>query len=240
MIAHHRDPSGELLDVRTATTELHNVLRPTVAISWFVSFAALALYRHPQWRQRLRYGDGNLLRAFAHEVRRLFPFVPVLAARARHDDLDWDGHHLPAGGLVILDVHGTNHDPRHWPNPDTFDPDRFVGHDPDPYTLIPQGGGDRTTGHRCPGEDITIELLAGAVHALTALDYDVPAQDLTYSLRRVPTRPRSGVVFTDVRASATPTLNLLSRPTQGSPRGVRAAVPEIVSLPGCRNRRPGR
>lgn len=204
VIAHHRDPSGDLLDVRTATTELHNVLRPTVAVSWFVSFVALALYQHPQWRQRLRDGDGNLLRAFAHEVRRLFPFVPVLAARARHD-LDWDGHHLPAGGHVILDVHGTNHDPRYWPNPDTFDRDRFVRYDPDPYTLVPQGGGDRTTGHRCPGEDITIELLAGAVHALTALDYDVPAQDLTYSLRRVPTRPRSGGVITDIRAATTPT-----------------------------------
>jgi fatty-acid peroxygenase len=135
VIAYHRDPSGDLIDVRTATTELHNVLRPNVAVSWFVSFAALALYRHPQW---LRDGDGSLLRAFAHEVRRrLFPFVPVLAARTRHD-LDWDEHHLPAGGHVVLDVHGTNHDPRYWPNPDTFDPDRFVGYHAETYTLIPR------------------------------------------------------------------------------------------------------
>ena len=202
VVAHHRDPSGDLLDLRTATTELHNVLRPTVAVSWFISFAALALHQHPGWRQRLRDGDVDLLRAFAHEVRRLFPFVPVLAARARHD-LDWDGHHVHAGGLVVLDVHGTNHDPRYWPDPDTFDPDRFVGHQPDPYTLIPQGGGDRTSGHRCPGEDITIELLAGAAQALTSLDYDVPAQDLRYSFRHIPTRPRSGVIITRVREAAT-------------------------------------
>jgi fatty-acid peroxygenase len=48
---------------------------------------------------------------------------------------------MPRGGLVILDVYGTNHDPRHWPDPQRFDPQRFPNAPVNPDTLMPQGGG---------------------------------------------------------------------------------------------------
>src|SRR3954470_10063081 len=38
VVAFHRDSNGELLEPRVAAVELLNVLRPTVAISWFVAF----------------------------------------------------------------------------------------------------------------------------------------------------------------------------------------------------------
>ena len=44
-----------------------------------------------------------------------------------------------------------------------------------------------------------MELLKGAVRVLAGLRYEVPDQDLTYSLRRMPTRPRSGFRITNVR-----------------------------------------
>jgi fatty-acid peroxygenase len=173
-----------------------------VATAWFVAFSALALHENPQWRTRLAQASGDDLdrdlEAFAHEVRRLYPFAPVVGARAARD-ITWRGHLLPEGRLVLLDLHGMNHDPHVWREPDRFDPERFVGRAPDAYTYVPQGGADPHTGHRCAGERVTVELLKSAVRALTAVRYDVPEQDLAYPLSRIPTRPRSGFVLENVR-----------------------------------------
>jgi len=190
-----RDTKGKLLPLRTAATALLNVVRPTVAVAWFVAFAGVALHEHPQWRERIAGGDVAALDAFAQEVRRLYPFVPVLAARARRAQ-DVLGVRVPRGGLVVLDVHGTTHDPAHWPDPDRFAPERFLDGPVDADALVPQGGGDVATGHRCPGEGVTLTMIAVAARALAGLAGPIPAQDLGYDLSRIPTRPRSGVVLT--------------------------------------------
>lgn len=65
----------------------------------------------------------------------------------------------------------------------------------------PAGGGDPAHGHRCPGEDVTVAVLATLAKQLADLDYDVPAQDLSIPLSRIPTRPRSGFVLTVARPS---------------------------------------
>jgi hypothetical protein len=44
---------------------------------------------------------------------------------------------------------------------------------------IPQGAGDARTGHRCPGEDVTVALLASLAVRLARPHYDVPEEDLT-------------------------------------------------------------
>jgi fatty-acid peroxygenase len=193
-VAAARDNRGKLLPLRTAATELLNVVRPTVAVAWFVAFAGAALHEHPRWRERIAGGDGAAAEAFVQEVRRLYPFVPVLAARARCAQ-DVLGVRVPRGGLVMLDVHGTDHDPAQWPDPDRFDPNRFLQGPMDPDALVPQGGGDVSTGHRCPGEGVTLTMLAVAVRALAGLTRSFPSQDLRFDLSRIPTRPRSGVVL---------------------------------------------
>ena len=189
---------GRALPATTAGVALLNVVCPTVAVAWFVTFAGLALHEYPEWRDRIRDGDDAALGAFAHEVRRAAPFVPVLAAKARTAQ-DVLGVSVPRGGLVVLDVHGTDHDPRQWPDPERFDPGRFLadGTMPqwDPDALVPQGGGDVRTGHRCPGEDVVLTMIAVATRVLAGLAITLPAQDLRMDLRRVPTRPRSGVVL---------------------------------------------
>ena len=153
-----------------------------------------ALHEHPEWWRRIADGDEVALAAFVQEVRRLYPFVPVLAARTRTTQ-DVLGVPLPRGGLVVLDVHGTDHDPAHWPDPDRFDPNRFLQGSVDLDTLVPQGGGDVATGHRCPGEAVTLTMLAVAARVLARTPYTLPAQDLGYDLSRIPTRPRSGVIL---------------------------------------------
>lgn len=80
------------------------------AVAWFIAFAALLLHDHPQWRDRAQI-DSEVRRAVAQQIRRIVPFVPVLAARASYDQ-DVLGIPLRKRGLVVLDVYGPNHDSR--------------------------------------------------------------------------------------------------------------------------------
>jgi fatty-acid peroxygenase len=198
VIAEHRADHGRRLPARIAAVELLNVLRPTVAVDRFVVFAALALHDHPAWRAKVR-GDDHATECFVQEVRRYYPFFPVASARVRRS-FEWQGHPFPQGRRVLLGLYATNHHPELWPEPERFRPERFTGRPGDPFTLVPQGGGDHFTGHRCAGEWITIELLKRAVANLTgAMSYQVPPQDLALELSRTPALPPSGFLIDAVR-----------------------------------------
>ncbi|WP_142850052.1 cytochrome P450 [Telmatospirillum sp. J64-1] len=199
VIAAHRDRQGRLLDVAAAAVELLNLLRPTVAVARFVVFAALALHDHPGWRTRLAEGDEQDLEHFVQEVRRFYPFFPFIAGRAR-EAFDWRGYHFVKDRWVILDIYGTHHDPRVWSEPDLFQPDRFRDWNGSAFSLIPQGGGDHYSGHRCPGEWFTIDLMKRMIRLLVRdMDYDVPQQDLSIDLSRMPTIPKSRFRIAHVR-----------------------------------------
>lgn len=198
VIARHRGEDDALLDTTVAAYELLNILRPSVAIGRFVTFAALALHDTPGARA-FAEGDDRDLECFAHEVRRLYPFFPIIAGRVTKP-FHWRDHAFGEGDWVILDLHGTNHDPRAWPEPDAFRPERFRTWEDSPYDFIPQGGGDYLTGHRCPGERTTIEVLKRAARLLaTGMTYEVPQQDLGIDLSRLPAEPKSGFVMANVR-----------------------------------------
>lgn len=201
VVVRHRDADGQLLDPHTAAVELLNVIRPTVAVCWFVAYAGHALRLRPDLRERLGEDDPAFAVAFAHELRRFYPFAPFLGGRAV-TDLEWRGEPIPAGTLVLLDLYGQNHDPDLWDDPYTFDPQRFLERPPHRDELVPQGGGDRATGHRCPGEDVTIAMLRALGPRLARLEYHVPEQDLRIPLSRIPARVRSGFVIEGVRVPA--------------------------------------
>lgn len=194
VVVHHRDADGEHLDPHTAAVELLNVIRPTTAIAWFLAFSGHALARWPQHRDRLASGDPAFAEAWAHEVRRFYPFAPFIGGRAPQET-EWDGVRIPRNSMVLLDLWGTNHDPELWPEPHAFRPERFLDRQIGAFELVPQGGGDPRTNHRCPGERVTVALLSALAVRLARLDADVPEQDLTISLRRIPARPASGVVL---------------------------------------------
>lgn len=202
LIASHRDLKGNLLDKHTAAVELINILRPTVAIDRFITFAALALHQHPQYQARLQAGEEGLAEMFVQEVRRYFPYAPFLAALVRRD-FSWQGYFFPRGRLVLLDVYGTNHDGRIWEQPYAFRPERFSTWNQSPFNFIPQGGGDYASGHRCAGEWVTIEQMKLAVNMLARqMEYQVPRQDLRISLTRIPAMPKSRFIIDQVRAIA--------------------------------------
>ncbi len=200
VMAEHRDPDGELLDVGTVAVELINVLRPTVSVARFVVFAALALHEQPELRGRIA-GEDGFVRCVAEEVRRYYPFFPVVGGRVQ-EEFDWRGSRWRRGDWLLLDLYASNHDARIWGDPEEFRPDRFSGWRGSPFSLVPQGGGDHRTTHRCPGEGPVLSLLDRAVRLLaTQTSYEVPPQDLTIDLTRMPAAPRSCVVVRDLRLS---------------------------------------
>jgi fatty-acid peroxygenase len=123
----------------------------------------------------------------------------VVGALVRHD-FTWKDYPFPRGRKVLLDLYGTNHDPRLWPEPEAFRPERFRQWEGNPFAFIPQGGGDHHLHHRCPGEWITIALMQGALRFLVGrITYEVPAQDLEIDYARLPALPCSRVIISNVR-----------------------------------------
>ncbi|MFL6167472.1 MAG: cytochrome P450 [Ornithinibacter sp.] len=192
VIAHHRDARGQLLEPHVAAVELLNMLRPTVATAVYITFVAHALDAHPAWRQRLSEGDGTEDHAFIEEVRRHYPFFPAVTAIVR-DDFEWQGHRFRAGRRAMLDLFGTNHDPRVWDEPFRFDPERFLGPAPSIFAFVPQGGGEAAVHHRCPGEPISTRLMAVALDQLTRrMTYTPTKPDAPLDVHRLPALPAHG------------------------------------------------
>ena len=197
-IANHRDLQGELLSEKHAAVELLNILRPTVAVAHFIVHEAHALERYPESRRLAGSSYESDREQFVQEVRRFSPFFPFIGGIALQD-IDWRGTRIRKDQWVILDLYGTNRDPRAWDNPDTFDPSQMNSWDGSAFSLIPQGAGDFETGHRCPGEWLTIALMKQAAQMLTnRMSYSVPDQDLSMSMNEFPAIPASGFVMRNI------------------------------------------
>ncbi|KAA0139343.1 cytochrome P450 [Gimesia chilikensis] len=199
IIAWHRDLDQQLLPPEVAAVELLNVLRPVVAVSVYLTFVAHALQQHPHSRKLLRSDFGRYALPFVQEVRRFYPFFPLTAARVRKY-FEWQGHAFPRGRRVLLDLYGTNHDRRIWNKPEHFEPERFLQHNVSPFDFIPQGGGDVRSGHRCPGEDVAVNLmLRTAEFLIREVQYEVPRQNLELDFSRMPALPESRFRISAIR-----------------------------------------
>ena len=230
VFAHHRDIDGALLDAHMAAVELINVIRPYVAIAYYVAFSALALHEFPEEAKKLREGGEEYAHLFTQEVRRYYPFVPILGARVAKA-FDWRGHSFDKGRLVVLDIYGTLHDSSLWEQPDKFKPERFKNWEGSPFDFIPQGGGDHYANHRCAGEWITIGAAKVSLQFLAGLHFDVPAQNLKVSLRRMPTFPKSGFVLKNIKKRGEGVY--MERTASKKPTVAERAAAERAAAAGC-------
>ena len=198
-MAFHRELDGKLLDSNMAAIELINILRPIVAISTYIVFTALALFENPELKNNLLSGDDKELEMFVQEVRRYYPFTPFVGAKVKKN-FTWKQQQFKEGDLVMLDVYGINHDSRIWQNPYSFQPNRFQDFNDNLFEFIPQGGGDSSKGHRCPGEGFTIEIMKVTLDFLvTKIEYNIPEQDLSYDINKIPTFPKSGFIMNHIQ-----------------------------------------
>jgi len=87
----------------------------------------------------------QLTRRVIEESMRLFPPVWMLSRTALQDDVV-GGFHIPAGSLILVSQYVTHRHPDFWPDPENFDPDRFlperVAKRPR-YAYFPFSGGPR-------------------------------------------------------------------------------------------------
>ncbi|KAL1449459.1 hypothetical protein WDU94_001963 [Cyamophila willieti] len=68
----------------------------------------------------------QLLTRVIKESLRLFPSAPVIGRQAE-EEIKVDGYVIPKGAGIYVPIYcGIHRDPRFWPNPDRFDPDRFL------------------------------------------------------------------------------------------------------------------
>ncbi len=120
------------------------------ALSW--AFERLA--RHPQIAARIATDpeDDVYLEAVVREVLRQRPLVPALVRKLTVPALLGE-YALPEGWVLMPAVFSVHHDPRIYPEPERFSPERFLGPDPPPaWAWIPFGGGNR----RCVGASLAL------------------------------------------------------------------------------------
>lgn len=197
-IAWYERSNGKLLPIPDAAEEVLNIIRPFVAISRYVCFSQLTILENPQMRQTLGK-DLQYVNWFIQEVKRFYPAVPFVVAKARESFI-WEDIYFPKNRLVLLDLYGSNHHPDTWDEPENFVPERFQFLDEkDRYRLIPQGAGDLEFGHRCAGEEITTQMMRISLEYLLRLDYDLPDQDLKYKLNQIPAQPSSKIILQNIQ-----------------------------------------
>lgn len=194
----YRDEMGELMSPQITAVELLNLIRPIVAVAVYIVFAAVALYENPAYKVKLSLGQEEDLERFNEEVRRYYPFAPFVGAKVKKNFI-WKGYAFKKGTLVLLDLYGTNHDERFWKSPYSFNPDRYKKEKISLYNFMPQGGGS-LRGHRCMGESITMAMMNIALDVLVnKISYELPPQDLSYSMSCIPTLPSSGVKMSRIK-----------------------------------------
>ncbi|MDN6195343.1 MAG: cytochrome P450, partial [Atopostipes suicloacalis] len=189
------DLDGELLPVEVAAVELLNIIRPTVALTVWMALMGEALFNKEGIYDELKEDFERLQDPFIQEMRRYYPFFPMLPAIAI-DDVEIDGYHIPKDSWTVLDLYGTNHDERVIEKPEEFNIRRYLGRAKDlsyeeEYEMIAQGGGKFREMHRCAGEWITLHSLrVFSDFLVNKYDFTKVEQDWTIPMNQFPTYPK--------------------------------------------------
>jgi cytochrome P450 len=178
----------------------------SAALAWTGYFIA----RYPGVQERLREevdavlsGRAATLEDLPHltfadrvvkESLRLCPPTPALINREAVAEVEVGGYRLPRGSLVILSPYVTQRDPRWFPEPERFDPDRLgpgrVEDIPD-FAYFPFGAGP----HVCVGNTFAMMEITLVVATLVQRFHIelTPGQEDFVPELKVSLRPKGGV-----------------------------------------------
>lgn len=169
-----RERSALLEELRTLLIIGHET--SGCAMAW----ALERLAWHPQIAERLHdkivFGDESYLDAVVRETLRTRP--PVIdAVRTATEDTEICGHSVPAGTTLVAALLLIHRRPDTYPDPGSFDPERFLDTSPAPAAYIPFGVGKR----RCLGaplatREITTLIREAVEHTVIRPQRDRPEQ----------------------------------------------------------------
>jgi len=139
------DVDNAVEEIRVALAAGYDTTAHTLAWAlWHLAAAA-------QWR------DRETLPVVLDEVLRLYP-AGWVGSRVAHRDTRADGVEIPAGMMVLYSPYLTHRDPRLWPDPAAFRPDRFADGRP-AWGFIPFSAGRRS----CLGAHLARRMLLTAL-----------------------------------------------------------------------------
>ncbi|MDX1393620.1 MAG: cytochrome P450 [Gemmatimonadota bacterium] len=96
-------------------------------VTSFMRWLLAQVADHPEWQQRVREDDGSdIAGRMVQETLRLEQSEYLYREVVR--PLEVGDFRVPAGWLLRVCVQESHRDPRFFPDPDRFDPDRFAGH----------------------------------------------------------------------------------------------------------------
>ncbi|MBY3116066.1 cytochrome P450 [Rhizobium laguerreae] len=101
-----------------------------------IEFGLLAMFRHPQQRERLG-SDPSLVDKAVEEILRMYPPGSGWDGIMRYPrtDVTIAGVHIPAESKVLVGLPATSFDPRHFEDPEIFD----IGRDRKPHLAFSYG-----------------------------------------------------------------------------------------------------
>ena len=159
MLIEARDEDGRPMSDQELRDEMITMLlagheTTATSLSWVVH----RLLQNPAVLEKVRaerqrvIGDGPIqtehvseleyLDATIKETARLNPIVPAVV-RYLEQPTQIGAYEIPADCVAAPCIYLTHRRPELWPEPETFNPERFVGKRVDPYTFFPFGGGVR-------------------------------------------------------------------------------------------------
>ena len=160
----------EALDDRTVLGNLIYIMQVTWGdVTGLLLWVFKMLSDHPEWRERLaRERSHDLATRFVQETLRLEQSESRY--RRATADLELDGFRIPKNWLVRVCVRESHQDEAIFPNPQAFDPDRFLGRPHTRGQYAPFGAFRLA----CIGEDLTKRVAARfAIELASQFDWRV-------------------------------------------------------------------
>jgi cytochrome P450 len=193
------EETGDRPSERLTDTELRDQLVTLLLAGHETTATALAwalyeLGRHPELMRRTQRAamagdaDGDAwLDAVLKESMRLHPVIPMVV-RTLMKPQTIAGIEIPRGATVGPSILIAHSRPDNYEDPERFDPERFLGHNPPTNTWIPFGGGVR----RCIGAGFSLmEGVAVLREVFRAVDVTAAGDDEP-QVRNITSVPRYG------------------------------------------------
>ncbi|KAL3825524.1 hypothetical protein ACJIZ3_021553 [Penstemon smallii] len=122
----------------------------------------------------------------AREVLRIAPSIHG-GFRVAIKDFMYNGFSIPKGNKLYWSMNSTHKNPECFPEPKKFDPSRFEGSGPAPYTFTPFGGGSRM----CPGQEYArLEILVFMHHLVKRFKFEkmIPDEKIVANPMSIPAK----------------------------------------------------